>query len=131
LTALRRLWLLPVCVAVAFLVSIPFSNDGSYSDNALVVLEVFFATFNVTVVLTVILLPGAALHTWLMHTVESRRASLLTRAVVALTTGLLMLGPLYLLPGEDDAGAWVFYAESVVLFACASVWYGSRLRRDP
>ena len=132
LSSLSRLWLLPVCVAIAYLISIPFSSDGTFSNNALIVLEVPLATFTLMLVLTVILLPVTALHTWLMNTLERRGASLVARAAIALSACLPVVGLSYLVIGDDDGfGAWVLFVGSLVLFSCASVWYGSRrLRRS-
>jgi hypothetical protein len=127
LAGLRRLWLLPIAVATAFLLSLPFGGDHGFSHNTLIVLEVIYATAIFTFVLTAILTPGAAVHTLLIRELEVRRFSFVARASVGVATSPLMGGWYFLVvDGDDDLAAWLAYFGSMVLFACASVWYGSR-----
>jgi len=132
--AYPRLWLHPVAVATALLITLPLgADDGSFSDNALIVLEVIFATVNATMVLTAILLPGAAAHTWLMRRLEERRIPVVVRAPVGLALSPLIGAWVLIFTYSDvNLGSWLFFG-CAALFACASVWYGSRRRnrRDP
>ena len=132
-SALGRLWLLPVAVAIAYLItiSLPIGEKDGFSDNALIVLEVIFGTLTVTVVVSAVLAPGAAAHTLLMHRLETRRVSLAVRTVVAVLLSPLLGAWLFVFAHEDhDGTGWSLYFGSSALFAVASVWYGSRgLRR--
>jgi len=126
LAALRRLWLLPFAVTTAFLLSLPFGSGNGYSDNALIVLEIPLAAITFTIVFTAILTPGAAAHTLLVAALEAKAVPAPVRAAIALVTSPLIGGWLVLFEGDDDLAAWLAYFGSMVLFACASIWYGSR-----
>jgi hypothetical protein len=127
LNASRRLWLLPVAVAAAFLLVLPFRTDDDFSNNALIVLEVLIATFSATVMISIVLVPGAVAHTWLVHTLEAKRVRLPVRVAIAVLSSPLIGAWIFLLPDvRGDHGVWPLYAASVALFASASVWYGSK-----
>jgi hypothetical protein len=128
---LRRLWLLPVAVLTAFVLSLPFGGTGDFSDNALIVLEVIYATAIFTIVFTAILTPGAAAHTLLVAALEAKAVPLPVRAAIGLVTSPLIGGWLVLFDGNDDLAAWLAYFGGMVLFACASIWYGSRQLTTP
>jgi MFS family permease len=121
--------LLPVSVAIAYLTTIllPIGEEDGFSDNALIVLEVLMGTFTVTVVVSAVLVPGAAAHTLLMHKLERRRVSLALRTVVAMILSPLIGAWLLVFAHSDhDVTGWLLYFGSSALFAVASVWYGSR-----
>ena len=127
LAAMTRLWVLPVAVATAFLITLPFAKNESFSDGALIALEIAVATATAVIVFTAVLLPGAAVHTWLMRVLESRRASLVIRWTVALVLSPLIGAWLLVFDRSGhEPSAWLFYFGSTALFAGASVWYGSR-----
>lgn len=131
LAALKRLWLLPVAVPTALLLSLPFAGTDEFSDNLLIVLEVILSTVTFTLVFTAILTPGAAAHTLLVAALEERAVPVAIRGVIALVTSPAIGGWLLLVAGDADVAFWLAYFGSMVLFACASIWYGPRHLTSP
>ena len=121
--------MLPVAVATAFLITLPFATNESFSDGPLIAVEIAVATASAVIAFTAVLLPGAAIHTWLMQMIESRNASLGVRWAVALALSPLIGAWLLVFDhSEHEPSAWVFYFGSMALFAGGSVWYGSHRR---
>ena len=129
LNASKRLWLLPIAVATAFTFSLPFPRTSDWSDNALVLLEIPIAIFVATLVFTAILLPGAAAHVWFVHVLEKRGVRTQIRVSLALISSPLIGIWLLLSDRSTEWSGWLFYFGSMIIFAAASVWYGSKRSR--
>ena len=135
---LTRLWWLPVAVATAYAISIAFlaaaalSRGDYFPDDPWAVAGVSYGLVVVSLTFTVILLPGAVAHTWLMHMVETRRVSLMARTTIALVLSPLIGGWFLVFMLRDSphlasiATSLWFCLGTGALFACACVGYGSR-----
>jgi hypothetical protein len=129
LAALRRLWLLPIAVAAGSIVSLPFTGTNSFADDAWILLQIPLEVFFETLLFTAILLPGAAAHVWFVHFLETHGVSTPIRISLALIVSPLIGAWSFLVDSDDEFSAWVSYFASTMIFAVASVWYGSDWRR--